>query len=218
MQRYEESAQVGLKRGVNADFKKELIAFANSDGGTFDKSRSVNQDLTFVYAEAHFRTRNIGFGEDHKRTLGLLDADGCCTNAALLLSDQCVHSVKCAVYAGTGKTKCKARKEFFGSILKQSDETYDYLKLCNNQNDSNAASVLPAPGRAPARVFRSGSADPFAFFPAALAALEKRPAKRSGGMRRSRMLAPGAYTDIREEAKWGGRFRDGYVCPEFTNG
>ncbi|GHU60474.1 ATPase AAA [Clostridia bacterium] len=108
----------------------------DSDGNTFDKSRCANQDLTFAYAEDYFGGSNIGFGDNHKRTLGLMDTDGYYTNSALLLSDQCVHSVKCAVYDGTGKTKFKARKEFFGSILKQMDEAYDYLKLNNSQNST----------------------------------------------------------------------------------
>ena len=30
---YEESFTVELKREINADFKKEIVAFANSDGG-----------------------------------------------------------------------------------------------------------------------------------------------------------------------------------------
>lgn len=58
------------------------------------------------------------------------------TNTALLLSDQCEHSIKCAVYDGVGKTKFKARKEFFGSILKQMDEAYEYVNLSNNQNST----------------------------------------------------------------------------------
>ena len=31
--KYEESFTVELKQEVNADFKKEIIAFANTDGG-----------------------------------------------------------------------------------------------------------------------------------------------------------------------------------------
>ena len=38
------------------------------------------------------------------------------------------------VYSGIGKTKFKARKEFYGSILKQMDEAYEYVNLNNNQN------------------------------------------------------------------------------------
>lgn len=103
-----------------------------SDGTTFDRARSVNQDLTFEYAEKIFRESNVAFDEPHKRTLGLLDPDGYYTNAALLLSDQCGHIIRCAVYEGTGKSKFKTRREFSGSILKQLDDTFEFLSLNNN--------------------------------------------------------------------------------------
>jgi len=108
----------------------------DSDGTVFDKARSINQDLTFGYAESFFSSSSVGFSDNNKRSLGLMDADGYYTNAALLLSDQCSHSTKCAVYEGSGKTKFKARKEFFGSILRQLDEVFEYLLLNNNQNSS----------------------------------------------------------------------------------
>jgi len=107
-----------------------------SDGVTFDKSRCINQELTFSYADAYFAKSNLPFGDSNKRTLKLLDADGYFTNTALLLSDQCEHSIKCAVYEGTGKTKFKMRKEFFGSVLKQMDEVYDFLSMNNNLNST----------------------------------------------------------------------------------
>lgn len=103
-----------------------------SDGTAFDKARSINQELTFVYAEKIFQERQVAFDEARKRTLGLLDADGYYTNAALLLSDQCGHIIRCAVYEGTGKSKFKTRKEFFGSILKQLDDMFSFLSLNNN--------------------------------------------------------------------------------------
>ncbi len=103
-----------------------------SDGTTFDKARSVNQELTFSYAENSFQERQLAFDDAHKRTLGLIDADGYYTNAALLLSDQCGHIIRCAVYEGTGKTKFKTRKEFSGSILKQMDDAFSFLSLNNN--------------------------------------------------------------------------------------
>lgn len=103
-----------------------------SDGTTFDKMRSVNQELTFEYAEKTFQTSQVAFDAAHKRTLGLIDVDGYYTNAALLLSDQCGHIIRCAVYEGTGKNKFKTRKEFSGSILKQMDDAYSFLSLNNN--------------------------------------------------------------------------------------
>jgi len=107
-----------------------------SDGITFDKSRCLNQDLTFSYTEKYFSDADLPFAPQNRRTLKLIDADGYYTHAALLLSDQCEHSIKCAVYEGTGKTKFKARKEFFGSILKQMDEAYEYVSLNNNLNST----------------------------------------------------------------------------------
>lgn len=107
-----------------------------SDGVAFDKTRCVNQDLTFAYAEKYFSDNKRAFGDNNKRSLGLIDNDGYFTNAALLLSDQCEHNIKCAVYEGSGKTKFKARKEFGGSILKQMEEAYSYINLNNNQNST----------------------------------------------------------------------------------
>lgn len=109
---------------------REMIR--QSDGGTYDKARSLNQELTFEYADAYFSDRKVAFQTENKRTLGLVDSDGFYTNAALLLSDQCEHSIKCAVFEGRGKTVFKARKEFFGSVLKQLEEAYEYISLNNN--------------------------------------------------------------------------------------
>ena len=103
-----------------------------SDGTTYDSIRSVNQDLTFLYAEKYFNDSKIAFAENNKRSLKLIDEDSYYTNAALLLSDQCGHIIRCAVYDGIGKTTFKMRKEFSGSILKQIDEAYEFILLNNN--------------------------------------------------------------------------------------
>ncbi len=130
---------VFIRHGVSSvPATEEMIRemLRESDGITFDKSRCVNQELTFSYADAYFDKVKIPFGDSNKKTLKLLDADGYYTNTALLLSDQCEHSIKCAVYEGTGKTKFKMRKEFFGSVLKQMDEIYEFLSLNNNLNST----------------------------------------------------------------------------------
>lgn len=75
-----------------------------SDGTAFDKMRSVNQELTFEYAKNTFQVSHIAFDKSQQKTLGLIDMDGYYTNAALLLSDQCGHIIRCAVYEGTGKS------------------------------------------------------------------------------------------------------------------
>jgi len=107
-----------------------------SDGVAFDKSRCLNQELTFSYTAQYFADNDVSFTESNMRSLHLVDEDGYYTNAALLLSDQCEHSIKCAVYEGVGKTKFKARKEFFGCVLKQMEDAFEYISLNNNQNST----------------------------------------------------------------------------------
>lgn len=108
----------------------------DSDGTTFDKVRSINQELTFDFADKYFSDRKIKFEDTNKRSLGLVNTDGYFTNAALLLSDQCEHSIKCAIYEGKGKTNFKSRKEFFGSILKQMEDAYEFISLSNSIHSS----------------------------------------------------------------------------------
>lgn len=130
---------VFIRHGVSSvPATEEMIRemLRESDGVTFDKSRCINQDLTFEYAAKYFADNHVSFNENNKRTLHLIDADGYYTNAALLLSDQCEHSIKCAVYEGNGKTKFKTRKEFPGSVLRQMDEAYEFISLNNNLNST----------------------------------------------------------------------------------
>lgn len=126
---------VYVRHGVTAvPASEELIRemIRQSDGMTYDKARSMNQELTFQYAERYFAGRNLSFRREQKRTLGLIDKDGYYTNTALLFSDQCEHNIKCAVFDGTGKMRFKARKEFEGSVLKQLEDAYEYISLHNN--------------------------------------------------------------------------------------
>lgn len=125
---------VYIRHGVtSAPASDEAIRqmLKESDGTTFDKARSVNQDLSFDYAEQYFKKCGVSFTDSNKRTLKLITSDGYYTNAAMLLSDQCMHSIKCAIYEGTGKTRFQSRKEFFGSILKQLEDAYEFISLTN---------------------------------------------------------------------------------------
>ena len=125
---------VYVRHGVcSAPATDEMIRqmLRESDGTAFDTMRSMNQELRFDYAEGYFQSRNLSFDAAHKRTLRLVDEDGYYNNAALLLSDQCGHIIRCAVYEGTGKTAFKTRREFSGSILRQLDEAYEFLDLNN---------------------------------------------------------------------------------------
>lgn len=105
-----------------------------TDGDKFEAVRSLNQELTFDYAAAEFRKRELGFGEPQWKTLGIQGADGLFSNLGLLLSDQCVHTIKAACFEGTDKGVFKDRREFDGSLLKQLADAYAYIDLYNKTN------------------------------------------------------------------------------------
>jgi ATP-dependent DNA helicase RecG len=107
-----------------------------SDGTIFEKTRCIDQELTFDYAANTFKDNKIPFEKSNQRTLGLINEDGYYTNLGLLFSDQCQHSIKCALYNGETKLEFRDRKEFSGSILKQLDEAYEYISL-QNKVESN---------------------------------------------------------------------------------
>ena len=102
-----------------------------TDGDRFEAMRCLNQELTFETAKKEFELRNIEFGPQQMRTLKLVDQDNLYSNLGLLLSDQCVHTIKVAVFQGTDQTVFKDRREFTGSLLQQMNEVYDFIDFRN---------------------------------------------------------------------------------------
>ena len=102
-----------------------------TDGDTFELMRSLNQDLTFHAATDEFKARDILFGESQMITLGILTAEKLYTNLGLLLSDQCVHTIKAASFEGTTKSVFKDRREFTGSLLQQMNDAYNFIEVYN---------------------------------------------------------------------------------------
>lgn len=65
------------------------------------------------------------------QTLKIVSADGVYTNLGLLLSEQCPHTIKAAVFEGTNQNVFKDRREFSGSLMQQLNEVYDYIDFHN---------------------------------------------------------------------------------------
>lgn len=107
-----------------------------TDGDRFEEMRSLEQDLTFEKAGKEFMDRNIKFGQTQMKTLGIMTQDGVYTNLGLLLSDQCVHTIKAAVFEGTNQNQFKDRKEFTGSLFKQMDDVYDFIDFRNQTHST----------------------------------------------------------------------------------
>ena len=117
---------------VSASPEQIRAMIKESDGDTFESMRSMKQDLTFKSAKEAFKRYNIEFSKTKYRALGITtQADELYSNLALIISDQCAHTTKVAVFADEENTKFRDSKEFGGSIFEQLDNTYAYLTLCN---------------------------------------------------------------------------------------
>lgn len=108
-----------------------LNMIKETSGDRYEDARSLNQQLTFEKATDYFTKRNLPFGEQQKRTLNIIGADGTYTNLGMLLSDQCVHTIKLAVFDGSKKSVFRDRKELDGSLLAQLEDAYAYINQFN---------------------------------------------------------------------------------------
>ena len=74
----------------------------------------------------------MAFGTEKYRALGITQPNSeLFSNLALLISDQCAHSIKIAVFGDEAKTAFKDQKELTGSIFTQLEDAFHYLMLCN---------------------------------------------------------------------------------------
>ena len=117
---------------VQASSEQIRQMIKDSDGDDFESMRSIEQELTFTSASAAFESYGVDFSEEKYLALGMIHKnDGLFTNLALLMSDQCQHSIKVAVFGDDENTTFKDSREFKGSIFKQINETFRYIMLSN---------------------------------------------------------------------------------------
>ena len=102
-----------------------------TSGKSYEESRSLNQALTFEALQREFSSRKLEFGPVQQKTLKLIGEDGLYTNLALLLSDQCGHTIKVAIFQGTDNAVFRDRKEFSGSVLQQLEDVYHFIDRYN---------------------------------------------------------------------------------------
>lgn len=103
----------------------------DTDGDSFEDMRSINQILTFEATQKEFEARKVAFGQPQMQTLKFISSDGLYTNLGLLLSEQCPHTIKAAVFEGINQNVFKDRREFSGSLMQQLNEVYDYIDFHN---------------------------------------------------------------------------------------
>ena len=134
-----ENTGLEFKQEYAPDINKTVATFANTllqmmketDVEKYEDIRAQNQELSFIEAAKEFKTRGILFDALQQKTLGLMNIGDVHTNLGLLLSDQCTHTVKIAVFEGTAKTVFNDRREFSGSLLKQLNDAFYFIDRYN---------------------------------------------------------------------------------------
>lgn len=128
------SSGVYLRHGnvsvqANEEVIKKLLIESNSN--SFESNISNIQDLHFEYLKNTFKNHNIEIDDNKFKTLNIVNLNNEYTNLGLLLSDECPYSIKCAIFNGNNKLEFRDRKVFTGSVLKQVNDTFEYLDLYN---------------------------------------------------------------------------------------
>lgn len=98
----------------------------DSDGDTYEDARCLEQDLSFHAAEIALDRYGVDFSVEKYRALSMTQ-DDIYTNLALLLSDQCHHTTKIAMFKDEFCTELRDSKEFGGSVFKQFEDAVNYL-------------------------------------------------------------------------------------------
>ncbi len=97
----------------------------------YEEQQSVLQDLTFQTASSCFEQQNQTLNAKRMRALGLMNTAGKYTGLGLLLSDQCMHTMKLNVFQGTRNNTLRECTELRGSLLAQLSDAYTYLEGVN---------------------------------------------------------------------------------------
>ncbi len=118
---------------VSAQASEEVIKklLLDNSSDSFENNISSIQDLHFEYLKNIFEKHNIEVNDNKFKTLNIMTLDNKYTNLGLLLSDECPYMIKCAIFNGNNKLEFRDRKEFTGSVLKQINDTFNYLDLFN---------------------------------------------------------------------------------------
>ena len=92
----------------------------------------AEQELSFEAAQRAFERYGVEFHPGKYRSLGITQKkEDLYTNLALILSDQCIHTTKIAVFGDDACTLFRDSKELGSSVFRQFEDTVNYLALCN---------------------------------------------------------------------------------------
>ncbi len=112
---------------------QSIIKMLDETGeGNFESTVSIEQNLSFDYISKKFGEITA----ENIKANYLINNNDLYTNLGLLLSDQCQHTIKLAVFKNEKNTNSEDIYEFKGSILEQFDLAYSFIDSYNETSDN----------------------------------------------------------------------------------
>ena len=108
------------------------IMIKMTDGESFENNRSLVRDLTFASLNREMELRHLECSRVQMKNLGILTGDDIYTNMGLLVSEQCKHSIKFAIFEGTDKLVFKDRKELTWYLFDQLTYAFNTINFYNS--------------------------------------------------------------------------------------
>ncbi|MGX8833233.1 RNA-binding domain-containing protein [Amedibacillus sp. YH-ame6] len=130
---------VYVRQGASSVCASELMIkkmIVESDGESFEKKRSLNQELSFTSFMTACEDMELPMKENQMKTLHFYTNDSIYSNLAYLISDQCPTTTKCAVFEGKSKINFLDHQIFEGSIINQMKKTMQYVQQYNKKKST----------------------------------------------------------------------------------
>lgn len=97
-----------------------------SEPHSWEKRRSLMQNLTFDMLEKVFKFKGLSMDAANMQKMGIFGQDELYTNLALLLSDQSPHGFHMTEFAGREAGDAKTHKEIRGSVLSHMKQVCEF--------------------------------------------------------------------------------------------
>lgn len=130
---------VFIRQGASSNPASETAIFnmiRENSALSYEETRCLEQELAFDTLQKAFQKKELPLNIQQMKTLKLMRPDEEYTNLALLLSEQCPHTIKIAEFQGIDKTLFRNRAEMGGSLLGQLQDVYDFIDRINKTSAS----------------------------------------------------------------------------------
>jgi len=128
---------IAVEYGIAPADSRTLGELFAKENLPYEATRLATEDLSFSDASWEFDMRNIPFDP----TASTFMRDGFYTGLAYLISDQCAHTVKVAVFDKDNTAPTRSHS-FSGSLLRQVNDAASFISMCARAQSEEEEALL----------------------------------------------------------------------------